>query len=131
MPCTHAQQRLQSLLEVAPLLISAVDPDEALTVILTAAVRLFDAEGCSLALLDPTTQELAFVAMAGPAKACAFRLPLGQGIAGWVAQTGHGVVCNNVTEDVRFFRRGSADRLYDTVAALCPAHAARPAPRGD
>ena len=85
MPCASAQQRLQSLLDLMHLVMRTVDPDEVLTVILTAAVRLFDAEGCSLALVDPTTHELAFVTMVGPARVDAFRLPLGQGIAGWVA----------------------------------------------
>jgi signal transduction protein with GAF and PtsI domain len=81
MPHVHAEQRLQSLLEITHLLMSAVDPDEVLTVILTAALRLCDAEGCSLALLDPTGQELAFVAMAGPAKVEGFRIAVGQGVA--------------------------------------------------
>src|SRR6266446_5209237 len=74
MPPVHAEQRLQSLLEITYLLMRAVDPDEVLTVILSAALRLCDAEGCSLALLDPTGQELAFVAMAGPAKVEGFHI---------------------------------------------------------
>ena len=119
MPHAHAEQHLQSLLEVTHLLMSAVDPDEVLTVILTAALRLFDAEGCSLALLDPERQELAFVTMAGPAKVDAFRLPLGQGVAGWVAQTGQAVVCNDVTQDTRFFPGIDRQTGYTTRSLLC------------
>src|SRR5215475_2906014 len=119
MPCASAQQRLQSLLDVLHLVMRADDPDEVLTAILTAARRLFEAEGCSLALLDPATHELAFVTMVGPAQVDAFRLPLGQGIAGWVAQTGHGVVCNDVTQDARFFRGVDQQTGYTTRSLLC------------
>jgi Nif-specific regulatory protein len=101
------------------LVMRADDPDEVLTTILTAARRLFEAEGCSLALIDPTTHELAFVTMVGPAQVDAFRLPLGQGIAGWVAQTGHGVVCNDVTQDARFFRGVDQQTGYTTRSLLC------------
>jgi Nif-specific regulatory protein len=101
------------------LVMRADDPDEVLSGILTAAVRLFEAEGCSLALLDPTTHELAFVTMVGPAQVEAFRLPLGQGIAGWVAQTGQGVVCNDVTQDARFFRGVDQQTGYTTRSLLC------------
>ena len=84
-------------------MLSTVEPEETLALILEAAIRLFEVEGCSLALLDVTAQQLAFVAMAGPAKAEEFRVALGQGIAGWVAQTGEAVVCNDVSQDTRFF----------------------------
>jgi Nif-specific regulatory protein len=119
MLCPNAPQRLHHLLDIAHLLLNTVDPEEALTIILTAASRLFDAEGCSLALLDPTTQELAFVAMAGPATVRAFRIPSDQGIAGWVAQTGQGVVCNDVTRDARFFQGVDQQTGYTTRSLLC------------
>src|SRR5262245_60883653 len=119
MPCPDAPQRLQHLLDIAHLLLNTTDPEEALTIILTAASRLFEAEGCSLALLDPTAQELAFVAMAGPAAVRAFRIPADQGVAGWVAQTGQGVVCNDVTRDARFFRGVDQQTGYTTRSLLC------------
>jgi Nif-specific regulatory protein len=47
------------------------------------------------------------------------RLPLGQGIIGLVAQTGQGVVSNDVSQDPRFF--GQVDRKtgFRTKAVLC------------
>src|SRR5262249_20938124 len=114
-----AHHRLQSPLHYTHLSIPSDNPDEVLTAILTAAQRLFHAEGCSLALIDPTTHELVFVTMVGPAQVDAFRLPLGQGIAGWVAQTGHGVVCNDVTQDARFFRGIDQQTGYTTRSLLC------------
>jgi Nif-specific regulatory protein len=101
------------------LLISAVEPDDVLTVIFDAALRLFEAQGCSVALLDEAAQQLAFVAMAGPAKVEEFRIAVGEGIAGWVAQSGQGVVCNDVSQDPRWF--GGVDRQtgFITRSVLC------------
>jgi Nif-specific regulatory protein len=115
----QTQQRLQSLTEISELLMSAVEPERVVTVILEAATQLFEVEGCSLALLDIVRQELAFVVMAGSAQVDEFRVALGQGIGGWVAQTGEGVVCNDVSQDPRWF--GGVDRQtgYTTRSILC------------
>ena len=118
-PLIQSQQRLQSLTEISALLMSAVEPERVVAVILEAATQLFEAEGCSLALLDDVRQQLAFVVMAGPAQVDEFRVALGQGIGGWVAQTGEGVVCNDVAQDARFFG-GIDDRTgYTTRSILC------------
>ena len=114
----QTQRRLQSLIEINQLLMSAVEPDEVLAVVLEAALRLFEVEGCSLALLDDTAQELAFVNMVGPAKAEEFRIPLGQGIAGWVVQAGQGVVCNDVSQDARWFQGADQQTGYSTRSIL-------------
>jgi transcriptional regulator with GAF, ATPase, and Fis domain len=113
------QLRLQSLIEINQLFISTVEPDEVLTVILDAALRLCVVQGCSLAWLDDTIQHLTFVAMAGPAKVEEFRGPLGQGSAGWVARTGQGVVCNDVSQDAGFFRGIDRQTGCTTQSILC------------
>ena len=117
----HMQQRLDSLIEMNQLLMSTVEPHEVLTVVLEAALRLFAAQGCSVALLDETAQELAFVAMAGPAKVEEFRVPLGRGIAGWVAQTGQPVVSNDVSQDRRFFPGIDRQTGFTTRSIMCAA----------
>ena len=118
-PHTRTQRRLESLIELNQLLLSTVEPEETLALILEAAIRLFEVEGCSLALLDVTAQQLVFVAMAGPAKAEEFRVALGQGIAGWVAQTGEAVVCNDVSQDTRFFKGIDRQTGHTTRSILC------------
>lgn len=115
----QTQLRLQSLIEINQLLMSTVEPDEVLLVVLESALRLFETEGCSLALLDEASQQLAFVKMAGPATVEEFRVALGQGIAGWVAQTGEGVVCNDVARDPRFFGGIDQQTGYHTRSILC------------
>ncbi len=115
----QAQARLTSLIEINQLLMSTVDPEEVLQVILSSALQLFGVEGCSLGLLDDTGQHLAFVVMEGPAQIDAFRVPLGQGIAGWVAQTGEGVISNDVSRDSRWFGGVDQQSGFTTRSILC------------
>ena len=123
----QTQQRLQSLTEISELLMSAVEPERVVAVILEAATQLFEAEGCSLALLDDVRQQLAYVVMAGPAQVDEFRVALGQGIGGWVAQTGEGVVCNDVCTGPAVVQGcRPPDWVHDALDSLCTAQATRP-----
>src|SRR5215831_12136096 len=113
------QRRLRSLTEISELLMSAVEPERVVSVILEAATQLCEVEGCSLALLDEVEQQLAFVLMTGPAQVEEFRVALGQGIGGWVAQTGQAVVCNDVSQDPRFFQGIDRQTGFTTRSILC------------
>ncbi|MBM4259745.1 MAG: GAF domain-containing protein [Deltaproteobacteria bacterium] len=115
----QAQARLTSLIEMNQLLVSTVEPEELLHVILAAAIRLFAVEGCSIGLVDAPAQQLAFTAMEGKAKVDEFRIALDQGIAGWVARTGKEVFSNNASQDPRFF--GGVDKKtgFQTKSVMC------------
>jgi Nif-specific regulatory protein len=115
----QTQARLASLIEINQLLMSTVEPDELLKVILTAAIRLFAVEGCSIGLIDDSRQQLAFALTAGGASIEEFRIALGQGIAGWVAQTGQGVVCPDVSQDARWFGGIDQQTGFRTRSLLC------------
>lgn len=113
------RQRLESLIEINQLLMGTIEPEELLRKTIDATIRLFSIEGCSIGLLDETSDELAFVATAGPAEAEEFRIKKGQGIAGWVAETGQPVIANDVSQDPRWF--GGVDKKtgFHTKSALC------------
>lgn len=113
------QTRFSTLLEATQRLMGLTAPEELLPVILESVLRLFSAEACSVALIDETVQELAFAYTLGGAKMQEVRLPLGQGIIGWVAEKGEGVVSNDVSQDPRFF--GQVDRKsgFRTKSVLC------------
>jgi GAF domain-containing protein len=71
----------------------------------TASVRqLFDAAGCSVALIDPAGASLTFRAADGEGAGAivGVSLPLSRGIVGWVALTGQGIAVGDVTRDSRF-----------------------------
>ena len=113
------QLRLEGLIKINQLLVSTVDPNDLLETILESALRLFSVEGCSIGLIDEAKGQLAFIDMAGKAKAEEFRVDLGHGIAGWVAQTGQGVVSNDVSQDLRFFRGIDKKTGFKTKSILC------------
>jgi len=111
--------RLATLVDINQLLMSTVEPDELLREILQAVIHLFNVEGCSFGLIDDTTHQLAFFAMEGTAKVEEFRITLDQGIAGWVARTGEGVISNDVSQDSRFFSGVDQQTGFRTRSALC------------
>lgn len=94
------------------LLSSADNPDRAPDVLdllgqmLRDAMELIRAKDGSVLVLDPLTQELAFLLTAGEVPEDALlgqRIPAGQGVAGWVAASRRPVIVNNSTEDARFY----------------------------
>ncbi|HEV8716138.1 MAG TPA: sigma-54-dependent Fis family transcriptional regulator [Candidatus Binatia bacterium] len=111
--------RLASLIEMNQLLMSTVEPDDLLRVLLESATRLFAVEACSIGLIDVAKQQLAFVFAVGGAKVEEFRIPLDQGIGGWVARTGQGVVSNDVSQDSRWFRGVDQQTGFKTQSILC------------
>jgi Nif-specific regulatory protein len=113
------QKHLIIPVDVAQRLVNVAEPGDLLQVILESAVHLFAADACSIALLDEAEQQLSFAFVLGGANVQEFQLPPGRGIIGWVAETGQGVVCNDVTQDPRFF--GTIDRQtgFKTNAILC------------
>jgi GAF domain-containing protein len=101
----QTRARLASLVKINQLLATAVEPEDLITIVLDAAMHLFTAEGGAVVLIDEVEQQLVFVNVRGGGVANIedFRLALGQGIIGWVAKTGQGVVCSDVSQDPRFF----------------------------
>ncbi|MGH7973123.1 MAG: GAF domain-containing protein, partial [Limisphaerales bacterium] len=96
-------ERLNLLYQVATVLHSTLDPQEALQLILREAVRLMGASSGSAVLLNPTTGFLEIHASHGlPAQAAELKLRLGEGITGWVARAGKPARVGDVTRDSRY-----------------------------
>src|SRR5215211_6214204 len=72
------------------LLTAPVEYTELLDMIVTTAAQVLQSRAASLFLIDHETQELVFEVALGESASVArrYRVPLGQGIAGWVAATG-------------------------------------------
>ena len=113
------RDRLNRLIDISRTLVSAREVDDVVALILESATELFDAEGCSLALVDRENNELSFVAMEGPAKTRPFRIPLDHGLAGHVAQTGEPAVVNDTESDPRFSSRVDHETGFSTRSLLC------------
>ena len=70
------------------------------------AMEIIQAKDGSVLVLDPESQELAFLLTAGDVPEDALlgrRIPAGQGVAGWVAASRRPVIVNNSSEDSRFY----------------------------
>lgn len=75
--------------------------------VLASALAAVGASDGSLLLVDEETNELAFAVVHGSAreKLTGFRIPMGEGIAGWVAQNQRPAVVEDVSNDPRFSPR--------------------------
>jgi Nif-specific regulatory protein len=113
------ESRLQSLIEVNRLLVGTLEPEALLKGILESVMRLFSAEGCSIALIDEAAGELLFTTILGRVSLDELRLELGSGIAGWVAATGEPVISNDVSQDRRFYAGVDQQSGFKTRSILC------------
>lgn len=96
-------ERLKLLYQVGSVLHSTLEPQRALTLIVREAARLMQASSCSVVLINPTNGFLEIQASQGlPEKAEALKLRLGEGLTGWVAQTGKPARVGDVTADKRY-----------------------------
>lgn len=107
---------LRSLMELASLVNSSLDPAEVRRLAVEAVPRCVGADAASLLLLDGETGELYFEAASGEKgrHLKEVRLKPGEGIAGWVARKGGAVIVDDVKHDPRF--ASDIDRFtgYDT-----------------
>jgi GAF domain-containing protein len=104
---SDVERRLRDLAELCSELGPALMPrvhEELLRSITAAAMRLFGAEACSLALVHEEREELVFYASSGgrAQEVDGMRIPIGHGIAGWVAASGQAIMVEDVERDPRF-----------------------------
>lgn len=97
-------ERLKLLYQVSQTVHSTLEPQAALERILREAVRLTRASSGSMVLINPTTGFLEIQATHGlPPTAGRLRLRMGEGVTGWVAQTGRPARVDDVGQDKRYF----------------------------
>ena len=95
--------RLELLHEVSNVILSTLDPQEALQLILREAVRVMRASSGSVVLVNPTNGFLEIHASHGlPPNAANLQLRVGEGITGWVARTGLPARVGEVSDDPRY-----------------------------
>ncbi len=107
-------ERLQLLYQVSNVIHSTLEPQEALQLIVSEAVRLMRASSGSVVLINPTSGFLEIHASQNlPAAATRLKLRVGEGITGWVARTGKPARIGDATQDPRYVmaRRGVRSEL--------------------
>lgn len=101
-----AQEKLKAMMEMAALVNSSHERSVIMGHAVQSICRLTDAEAGSLLLVDEFTGHLDFEVVAGDKKELLpfFRVPKGQGIAGWVAEHNTPLIVPDVQSDERFFK---------------------------
>lgn len=120
-------ENLKKVLALNGKINSTLDIDELLGIIMATAGEVMRAEAASLMLLDEESKELIFrVALGekGSELKEKFRVKLGEGIAGWVAQSGESLIVNDPRTDKRFAGRFDDATGFQSKAIICvPMHA--------
>jgi diguanylate cyclase (GGDEF)-like protein len=117
----HQIERLSLFHEIGKALASTLDLQKILQTVMEKISDLLQPDTWSLLMLDDATQELHFeIAIgAGADKLKDIKLKVGEGIAGWVAQTGEPVLVEDVKRDPRFTARIDEVTQTDTRSVVC------------
>jgi PAS domain S-box-containing protein len=85
---------------------STLDHDQVLMTVLEEARGLLRVVACSIWLIDPETDQLVCRQATGPGSEIVrgWRLAMGEGIVGWVAQHGESLILPDLAVDERHFR---------------------------
>ncbi len=113
---------VRDLFEIARNFSSVTDLDLLLKKISAAAEKLTQSEASSVMLLDDTREFLYFKSAGGEKSNIVktIRVPVGQGIAGWVAQNGQPLLIEDVSKDPRFSTLVMDDKSgFTTKSILC------------
>jgi signal transduction histidine kinase len=114
-------EELAILNEMSTSLSSTLDLDKVLTLIIERINAVLKVEAGSLLLIDDETGELVFqIALGEKAEGVKpFRLQMGQGIAGHVAQSGEPLMISDVQKDRRHFKEVDVTTDFLTRSMLC------------
>jgi serine phosphatase RsbU (regulator of sigma subunit)/putative methionine-R-sulfoxide reductase with GAF domain len=114
-------RRTLQLFEVSLEMNSTILKRDLLAKIMETSARVMNAEASSVILVDAATDELYFELATGEKgdEVREIRLKIGEGIAGWVAETGNPVKIDDAAQDSRWSSK-VADRVeYATRNLLC------------
>ena len=112
--------RLGVVLSIARSLSTQLRQDELLQIIMSGVSELLDAERSTLFLLGPDGQTL-WSSVAEAEDLIDIRLPVGEGIARWVAATGRDLNIRDVYQDPRFDPTWDQVHNFRTSSMLCQA----------
>jgi two-component system sensor histidine kinase HydH len=117
----YTREDLRNMVQLSSLVNSSLDTQEALDNALMSVEQSVNAEVSSIFEVDKVQGELFFRLARGPGaeKIKTLRLPIGEGIAGWVAQTEKPLICPDAYLDARFSRQFDAQSGYQTRSILC------------
>jgi diguanylate cyclase (GGDEF)-like protein len=113
--------QLGVLRDIGKALTSTLDFQEVLRAIMRIIADQFQPRDWSLLLMDEESEELYFAIVVGEAsdKLKDVHLKIGEGIAGWVAQTGQPLITENAYQDPRFAQWVDQKTGFETQSIIC------------
>jgi diguanylate cyclase (GGDEF)-like protein len=120
-PTQTSARRLAILTDVVKTANSILEPRKVIELVVEKIRQLIPSEAWSLLMVDEEKQELVFEAALGAKgrEVAAIRPKLGEGVAGWVAETGKPAIVNDVQRDPRFAPHVDAKTSFATRSILC------------
>lgn len=121
-PETVDRLRLQTLIDIITTANSHLEPEEVMHTVMTRIHQLVGCEAWSVLIMDrDDTNMLNFAAAYGPIKEqlMGIRIPVGKGIAGWVAKHRQPLIVNHVKDDPRFMDKIDKTLQFVTRDILC------------
>ena len=117
----YSRTDLRNLVQLSSLINSSLDTQEALNNALMSVEQSLNAEVSSIFEVDKIKGELFIRLARGPGsdKIKTLRLKIGEGIAGWVAQTEQPLICPDPYKDARFSRHFDDESGFRTRSILC------------
>jgi GAF domain-containing protein/FixJ family two-component response regulator len=119
---THQRaEELGTINEIAQTVTSSLDLDEVIRSVMKGINRILHVETGSLLLIDEETNELVFkITLQGDTEKLApYKLKMGQGIAGWVAQRGEPLLVPDVQLDPRHHKAIDEAVGFTSRSILC------------
>ena len=113
---------LKKLLDINNIIISILDIGKLLNIIMETIKDIMNAEASTLFLYEDETKDLVFkVALgeAGKELTEKYRVKVGQGVAGWVAEKKQPIYINDVYNDERFDPNYDKKTGFNSRAILC------------
>ncbi len=113
-------ERLEHLIDLTKQINSTLELDKLLDNMLQISTDMLQAEAGSILLLDEDKDELIFAAATGTKKDKLkdIRVPVGEGIAGWVARENKSVLVADAQNDPRFFKKVDQKTSFKTTSII-------------
>jgi diguanylate cyclase (GGDEF)-like protein len=114
-------QRFAILSDIVKTANSILEPRKVIELIMAKIQELVPSEAWSMLMVDEERQELTFeLALGEKGKDLSgFRIKIGEGVAGWVAQTGKPTIVNDASRDPRFTSKMDTKTQFRTRSILC------------
>jgi signal transduction histidine kinase len=114
-------EELNALIQVSKTVNAHLDLDAVLESVMSVTTEVMQVEASCLVLVDDETGDLLFhVAQGAKAEAVKpIRMKPGEGIVGWVVESGKPAIVNDVATDPRFYGKVDEDSGFVTKAILC------------